>query len=86
MKERDMENSSKINISQEPIESSTDFRIERILAEARYITEQVAMKKAAEKYGARPDMDEIFSNADKQVRLTNNNPLEIDFKKENDVA
>ena len=84
MKERDMENSSKINISQEPIESSTDFRIERILAEARYITEQDAMKKAAEKYGARPDMDEIFSNTDKQVRLTNNNPLEIDLKKEND--
>ncbi len=81
MKDRDIENSSKINISQEPVESSKDFRIERILAEARYITEQDAMKKAAEKYGARPDMDEIFSNTDKQVRLTNNNPLEVDLNK-----
>ncbi len=78
MNNNDMSNSSKIDISSQPEESREEFKIDQILEETRYITEQDAMKKAAEKYGARPELDEIFSNADKQVRLTNKNPLDID--------
>ena len=71
--------SQKINISAEaPAENEKEFRLEQILAETRYISERDAMRKAAEKYGARPEMDEIFSTADKKIRLTNNNPLDID--------
>lgn len=79
----DIFNSSKIDISSNPEEIKEDFPIEKILEETHYITEQDAMKKAAEKYGARPEMDEIFSNADKQIRLTNKNPLEIDTDQDN---
>lgn len=57
-----------------------DINIDRILEETHYITEQDAMKKAAEKYGARPQMDEIFSTAEKKVRLVNSNPLKMDEK------
>ena len=69
----------KINISAQVEPSSeTEFKIEQILAENRYNSERAAMRKAAEKYGVRPEMDEIFSTADKKVRLTNSNPLELD--------
>ncbi len=78
MSNNDMSNSSKIDISSQPEESREEFKIDQILEETHYITEQDAMKKAAEKYGARPELDEIFSNADRQVRLTNKNPLDID--------
>lgn len=72
----------KINISSNSsAEPKKEFKLEQILAETRYISERDAMKKAAEKYGARPEMDEIFSTADKKVRLTNRNPLEIDENK-----
>ncbi len=68
-----------INISsEESTEDEKEFRLERILAETRYISERDAMRKAAEKYSPRPEMDEIFSTADKKIRLTNNNPLEMD--------
>lgn len=76
------EDSQKINISAESTpESEENFKLEQILAETRYITERDAMRKAAEKYGARPEMDEIFSTTDKKIRLTNNNPLELDDEK-----
>lgn len=52
-----------------------DLKIDKILEETHYITEQDAMRKAAEKYGARPQMDEIFSTAEKKVRLVNADPL-----------
>lgn len=84
------DDSQKINISKEnPQEQRDDLKIEQILEETHYITEQDAMKKAAEKYGARPNMDEIFSNTDKKVRLTNSNPLDMpdehDRKKDNAI-
>ena len=63
--------------------SEEDYQIDRILEETHYITEQDAMKKAAEKYGARPQMDEIFSTAEKKVRLFNENPLEVKEEKTN---
>lgn len=73
-----IEESQKIDISAEtvPEQDGEEFKLDRILAETRYISERDAMRKAAEKYGARPEMDEIFSNADKKVRLTNTNPLD----------
>ncbi len=71
--------SQKINISSsaEP-EAQKEFKLEQILVENRYLAERNAMKKAADKYRARPEMDEIFSTADRKVRLTNSNPLELD--------
>ncbi len=76
---KQIEDSGKIDIStEESAENQKDFKLEQILAETRYISERDAMRKAAEKYGARPRMDEIFSNTSKEVRLTNKNPLEID--------
>ena len=78
---KSIEESQKIDISVDNgAENEEEFKLEKILAETRYITEQDAMRKAAEKYRARPEMDEIFSNTDKQVRLTNNNPLDLDKK------
>ncbi len=82
------EDSAKIDINGEaPAEEQEqkEFRIEQILAETRYISEQDAMRKAAAKYRARPEMDEIFSNASKEVRLTNNNPLELDKPDDNSI-
>lgn len=83
---KNVSDSQEINISGETLDTDEkEFRIERILAETRYISERDAMRKAAEKYGARPEMDEIFSTADKKVRLTNSNPLDIDkIEKENE--
>ena len=63
--EKNIEESQKIDISSQisaEDENDKNFRLEQILAETRYISEQDAMRKAAEKYGARPHMDEIFSN------------------------
>ncbi len=81
MKKR-KQDSQKINISKDTVpENEESFKLEQILAETRYITERDAMRKAAEKYGARPEMDEIFSTTDKKVRLTNSNPLELDDNK-----
>lgn len=64
-------------------EKACDEQIDKILEETHYITEQDAMKKAAEKYGARPRMDEIFSTTEKKVRLYNENPLDVKENKSN---
>ncbi|MBR2108610.1 MAG: hypothetical protein IJ932_01495 [Ruminococcus sp.] len=83
--EKNIEESQKIDISSQisaEDENDKNFRLEQILAETRYISEQDAMRKAAEKYGARPHMDEIFSNTSKKVRLTNSNPLDLDKEEE----
>ena len=85
----EIENSAKIDITagaDVPEENAEEFKIEKIIAETKYISERDAMRKAAEKYGSRPQMDEIFSNADKQVRLKNKNPLELDDEKEDPNA
>ena len=77
-----------VNIASEGAEkgSEKEFRLEQILAETRYISERDAMRKAAEKYSPRPEMDEIFSTADKKIRLTNSNPLELDKEEKDDNA
>ena len=85
---KSIEESQKIDISAQTAaegENEKSFRLEQILAETRFISEQDAMRKAAEKYGARPQMDEIFSTKDKKVRLTNSNPLELDDEEKEDT-
>lgn len=72
----------KKNISEDNV-LFADSNIDRILEETHYFTEQDAMKKAAEKYGARPRMTEIFSTAEKKVRLVNENPLDIKDEEKN---
>ena len=53
-----------------------ELEIESILEETHYLADQEKMKKTAQKYRAKPKMDEIFSNADKKPRLKNKNPLD----------
>lgn len=53
--------------------------IESILEETHYLADQEKMELTAQKYRAKPKMDEIFSNTNKKPRLKNKNPLdEID--------
>lgn len=53
-----------------------ELEIESILEETHYLADQEKMEKTAQKYRAKPKMDEIFSNADKKPRLKNKNPLD----------
>lgn len=55
-----------------------DLEIESILKETHYLTDQEEMEKTAQKYRVKPKMAEIFSNASKQPRLENSNPLDVD--------
>lgn len=50
--------------------------IESILEETHYLADQEKMEQTAQKYRAKPKMDEIFSNANKKPRLKNKNPLD----------
>lgn len=57
-----------------------ELEIESILEETHYLADQEKMEQTAQKYRAKPKMDEIFSNADKKPRLKNKNPLdEVDM-------
>lgn len=83
---KNISDSGEVNIATDVSRTNEkEFRLEQILAENRYNAERDAMRKAAEKYGVRPEMDEIFSTADKKIRLTNNNPLDIDKEVEKAV-
>lgn len=53
-----------------------ELEIESILEETHYLADQEKMEQTAQKYRAKPKMDEIFSNADKKPRLKNKNPLD----------
>ncbi len=55
-----------------------ELEIESILQETHYLADQEKMEKTAQKYRAKPKMDEIFSNTDKKPRLTNDSPLDVD--------
>lgn len=55
-----------------------ELEIQSILEETHYLADQEKMEKVAEKYRAKPKMDDIFSNANKKPRLTNESPLEVD--------
>ena len=60
--------------------------IESILEETHYLADQEKMEQTAQKYRAKPKMDEIFSNADKKPRLKNDNPLDVDVEEAEIVA
>lgn len=53
-----------------------EFEIESILEETHYLADQERMEQTAQKYRAKPKIEEIFSNADKKPRLKNTNPLD----------
>lgn len=59
-------------------EKLRELEIEDILEETRYLTDQEKMEETAQKYRAKPKMDDIFSNASKKPRLKNENPLNLD--------
>ena len=57
-----------------------ELEIESILEETHYLADQERMEQTAQKYRAKPKIEEIFSNADKkpkvkkiQIRLMNPN-------------
>ena len=53
-----------------------ELEIESILEETHYLADQERMEQTAQKYRAKPKIEEIFSNADKKLRLKNTNPLD----------
>lgn len=53
-----------------------ELEIESILEETHYLADQERMEQTAQKYRAKPKIEEIFSNADKKARLKNTNPLD----------
>lgn len=53
-----------------------ELEIESILEETHYFADQERMEQTAQKYRAKPKIEEIFSNADKKPRLKNTNPLD----------
>ena len=63
---------------------SKDQTIDSIIKETRYLTEKEEMAKAAVKLSGGPKMEEIYSNKSKEIRLTNQNPLDADIDEEAD--
>ncbi len=63
-----------------------ELEIESILEETHYLADQEKMEKTAQKYRAKPKMDEIFSNTSKKPRLKSESPLDIDKEKEPDTS
>ena len=57
-----------------------ELEIQSILDERHRIADREQMRKNAQKYRAKPKLQEIFSNADKKPRLKNENPLELEEK------
>ena len=53
-----------------------ELEIESILEETHNLADQERMEQTAQKYRAKPKIEEIFSNADKKPRLKNTNPLD----------
>lgn len=53
-----------------------ELEIESILEETHYLADQERMEQTAQKYRAKPKIEELFSNADKKPRLKNTNPLD----------
>ncbi|MEE0914389.1 MAG: hypothetical protein U0L76_07395 [Ruminococcus sp.] len=63
-----------------------ELEIQSILEETHYLADQEKMEKTAQKYRAKPKMDEIFSNTSKKPRLTNESPLNVDKAVEAEVV
>ncbi len=62
-----------------------ELEIQSILDERHHIADEEKMKLTAQKYRAKPKVQEIFSNADKKPRLKNENPLDLE-KRERERA
>ena len=63
-----------------------DQTIESIIEEARYLSEQEEMAKAAVKLSGGPKMEEIYSNKSKEIRLTNQSPLDADLDTDEEIS
>ena len=61
-----------------------ELEIQRILDERQQQADREQMKKTAQRYRAKPKVQEIFSTTEKKPRLKNENPLELE-KKEKDA-
>lgn len=72
-------NKHKTKAVSEPTAESKDRTIDSIIEETRYLTEQEEMAKAAIKLSGGPRMEEIYSNTSKEIRLTNQSPLDADI-------
>lgn len=57
---------------------ASDDTIDSIIEEARFLSEQEKMAKEAAKLSGGPKMEEIYSNTSKEVRLTNQSPLDVE--------
>ena len=68
-------------MSNEPKDTPTgasDHTIDSIIEEARFLSEQEKMAKEAARLSGGPKMEEIYSNKSKEVRLTNQSPLDVE--------
>ncbi len=64
-----------------------ELEIQSILDERHRIADEEKMQRTAQRYRAKPKVEDIFSNADKKPRLKNENPLEVaDKQKQPDVS
>ncbi len=66
-------------MSDTPINTPTgtaDDTIDSIISETRYLSEQEKMEREAKRITGGPKMEEIYSNTSKEVRLTNQSPLD----------
>ncbi len=63
-----------------------ELEIQSILEETHYLADQEKMERTAQRYRAKPKMDEIFSNTSKKPRLTNENPLDVDKAVEAEIV
>lgn len=60
--------------------------IESILKETHYLADQEKMEKVAQRYRAKPKMDDIFSNASRIPRLKNESPLDQSTDEKNTIV
>lgn len=68
-------------MSNEPKDTPTgasDHTIDSIIEEARFLSEQEKMAEEAARLSGGPKMEEIYSNKSKEVRLTNQSPLDVE--------
>lgn len=62
--------------------NASDHTIDSIIEETRFLSEQEKMAKEAAKLSGGPKMEEIYSNTSKEVRLTNQSPLDVETDEE----
>ncbi len=58
------------------VKVNPDHTIDSIIEETRLLSEQEKMEKEAAKFSGGPKMEEIYSNKSKEIRLTNQSPLD----------